>query len=80
MPQLVKNIIGIISSGTDGNVVLVKTITGEVQFEDYININGYTAFLQNLNKTEFTQSLEKPLLYGLVNLNNLKLITLEIDY
>ena len=80
MPQLVKNIIGIISSGTDGSVILVKNISGEVQQEDYVNINGYIAYLQNLTRTEYTQGLEKPLIYGLVNSHNLKSITLEIDY
>ncbi len=80
MPQLVKNIIGIISSGTDGNVKFINTITGEIQQEDYVNLNGYIAYLQNLSRTEYTQALDKPLLYGLVNSHNLKSITLEIDY
>lgn len=80
MPQLIKSVEGILHSTPICEVVYVKSITGEIQREDYINLNGFVAYLQNLSKTELTKSLTKPITYGLVNQYNLEIETLEISY
>jgi len=80
MPQLIRNIQGEIHTTPVGEVVLVKSITGEIQFEDYISMNGFVAFLQNLSKTEYTEALTIPNTFGMKNKYNLPMVTLEINY
>jgi len=80
MPQLLRNIQGEIHSTPIGSVAYVKSISAEIQREDYIDLNDFIAFLQNLSRTEYTQALTKPLVFGLVNQYNLTIETLEIDY
>ena len=78
--QLIKNIQGIVQPYLTGNVFYVTSIIGAIQQEDYINLHGYVAYLQNLTQTEDTQGLTQPLKYGLPNLNNIPMVTLQIDY
>lgn len=80
MPQLIQNIQASVKPYLTGNVFYVTSISGVIQEEDYINLRGYTAYLQNLTQTQYTQSLVMPLNYGLKNPNNVKMITLQIDY
>ena len=80
MPQLIKSVEGIIHSTPISEVIYVKSVTGEIQREDYINLNGFVAYLQNFSKTEVTQLLTKPITYGLVNQYNLQIETIEISY
>lgn len=76
--QLIKNIQGEINTESKGELALVKSIVGSIQLEDYINIHGFSAYLQNLTKTEYTESLTKPLTFGLKNQSSKPMITLEI--
>jgi len=80
MPQLIKNIQGSVKPYFIGNVYYVTYIMGQIQQEDFINLHGYTAYLQNLTQTEDTQALMMPLNYGLKNLDNIPMLTLQIDY
>lgn len=80
MPQLIKNIQGIIHENVDGSLVYHKTIISEIQKKDFISLNGFIAFLQNFSQTEYTEELIKPLTLGLVNQYNLPMITLIINY
>jgi hypothetical protein len=80
MPQLIKKIEGELIDLPIGNVQLITSVTGQVQEEDYINMNGMVAFLQNFSKIEDTEGLLKPINFGLRNTNNITMITLEIDY
>lgn len=80
MPQLIRNIQGEIHTTPVGEVVLVKSITGEVQLEDYISMNGFIAILQNLTRAEYTEALTIPITFGLKNKYNLPMVTLEISY
>jgi hypothetical protein len=80
MPQLIKNIQASVKPYLTGNVYCITNIMGQIQQEDYINLRGYTAYLQNLMQTEDTQSIISPLSYGLKNLDNIDMITLQIDY
>jgi len=80
MPQLIKKIEASIVEDLTGPVILVKSFIGEVQEEDYINLGGLVAYLQDFTKSDFTSALIKPLLYGLPNTYNLPVTTLNIDY
>ena len=80
MPQLIKNIQGIIHENVNGSLIYNKSITSEIQKKDFINLNGIIAFLQNFTKTEYTEELVQPLTFGLVNQYNLPITTLIINY
>jgi hypothetical protein len=80
MPQLIKNIQGEIHTSPISETVLVKSIIGTIQLEDYITMNGFEAYLQNLTRTEYTKALNKPLSFGLTNNYNIPMVTLEISY
>lgn len=80
MPQLIKNVQGEVHNETVGTVILIKSISGEIQREDYIDINGSTFYLQNFSKIEETSLLTTPLSIGLINKNNIDVVTIEINY
>lgn len=80
MPQLIKSTQGIVYDNNTSNVVYVKSIEGEIQREDYINVYGLVAYLQNLTKSEETELLVKPLSFGLKNSKNIPVRTLNINY
>ncbi len=80
MPKLLKNITGNVSGTYSTEINYVSVLTGEVQLEDYINLNGIICYLQNLKQTEYTEAMVKPLLYGLSNNHRLTVETLEISY
>lgn len=80
MPKLLKNITASLADDALGNVVLVKTIEGQVQGEDYINLGGLIAYLQDFSRIEETLVLNKPLTFGLKNNKNIKVININISY
>lgn len=80
MPKLIQNIQGQIIDNLTSEVILLNSIIGEVQQEDYIDINGLIAYLQNFKKIEKTSALTNPFNYGLKNKKNLPILTLNIDY
>jgi hypothetical protein len=80
MPQLLKKIEATSFDALSGDAILIKSVSGEIQEEDFINMGGFVAYLQNLSRTEETSALTKPLLYGLKNSKNLPIINLNINY
>lgn len=80
MPQLLKKVQGEILTNVIGDVTLVSNVYGQIQQEDYINLNGFVAYLQNFSKIEKTTELLTPMDFGLVNTNNIETKTLEISY
>jgi hypothetical protein len=80
MTQLVKIVEGSLIDEITDNVICVKSVIGEIQREDYININGFIAYLQDLSEVQVTSALTKPITFGLKNNRNIQLITLNIDY
>lgn len=80
MPILIKNIEGRVFGTNKTDVVLIKTIFGEIQKEDYIDFSSLTAFLQDFSKIEKTSGLTNPLNFGLKNTMNKQMITLNINY
>ena len=80
MPQLIKNIEAEELSLNTGSVQAINSISGLAQEEDYINMFGFVAYLQNFTKVEESVLLNKPLNFGLANRLNLPINELEIDY
>jgi hypothetical protein len=80
MPQLLKNIQGNVVENIMGSVIYVKGVTGEVQKEDYINLNGFVAYLQNFSRVRTLTELQAPSQFGLKNNYNVEINTLEISY
>lgn len=80
MPRLINNIEATLINDITGDVKLIYSVIGEFQQEDYINLSGFIAYLQNLNKTPKTKKLVKPLLFGLKNKYNLPINNINIDY
>lgn len=80
MAQLIKNIQGVFYDNPTSNVNYLKSIDSTIQQEDYIEIYGFIAYLQNFTEIPKTNLLKKPLLLGLKNSNNIAVINLNIDY
>lgn len=80
MPQLIKKIQGFMPLYLNGGTRYVKTISGIIQQEDYINIPNFVGLIQNLTHTELTLGMDLPITFGLKNQNNSPMITLNIDY
>lgn len=80
MIQLIKNISGNLTETITTNVILSKSVSGSLQQEDYIDLDGLNCYLQNFTRIQKTLSLRNPLIFGLKNKNNLPITTLEIDY
>ena len=80
MPKLLKSIQGNIVENIMGDVNYVIGVSGEAQLEDYINLNGFVAYLQNFSRVRSLTELQTPLEFGLKNTYNVEMSTLEISY
>lgn len=80
MPQIIKNIQAEELVLNTGNVFGAKSLSGLVKEEDYVDLYGYVAYLQNFTRAEDTVLLKKPLSFGLKNRLNLPINNLEINY
>jgi hypothetical protein len=81
MLKLIKNIQGELLTSKVGSVNMHNGISAIIQMEDYINVYGFEAFLQNYTKVEEPREfLEIPLNFGLPNEYKLDVQTIEIDY
>lgn len=80
MPTLIKSIEAKFYDNHNTNIRYVKSLTSNLQKEDYINIYGLEAYLQNFSKTEQTYLLETPIEFGLKNQYNIPLVNITIDY
>jgi hypothetical protein len=79
MIQLIKNIEGNFVTEIKGNVNYVHSIQGDVQREDYVNIYGLTAFLQNFSQIPKTGSFAVPNLFGYTVPIGIKTQTIEFN-
>jgi hypothetical protein len=80
MPQLLKNIQGSIVENIMGDINYVIGVSGEIQREDYINLNGFVAYLQNFTRVMSLTEMQVPSEFGLKNTYNVEINTLEISY
>lgn len=80
MPQLIKNIQAEELVLNTGSVSGINSLSGVIKEEDYVQLYGFVAYLQNLTKVDETVLLTKPLNFGLKNRLNLPITDLEIDY
>jgi hypothetical protein len=80
MPQLLKSIQGNIVENIMGDINYVIGVSGEIQREDYINLNGFVAYLQNFTRVMSLTEMQVPSEFGLKNTYNVEINTLEISY
>lgn len=80
MTQLIRNIQGEVLTNVVDDIRYISNITGEIQREDYINLNGFIGYLQNLTRAEETAALIIPQSFGLKDSYNKTMVTLEINY
>lgn len=80
MPVYIKKVEGIILDTYLADVSFISIINADVQFEDYVNLESFIAFLQNFSKASEITNLEKPLTFGLKTQFNEQTINLEISY
>ncbi len=80
MPILIKNIKGEVVRSIDTNISYISMISGEIQREDYVYLNTFIGFTQNLSKTEETYGIVNPINFGLLDIYNKTEVTLEINY
>jgi len=80
MPILLKSVKSNVLDSYVGNLYFVSAIQASLQLDDYINVNGFIAYLQNYQYVESVTKLDKPIEFGLKNQYNLPTITLEISY
>ena len=78
MAYLIKKIEGIIPLNINSNVTILNSVESDFQREDYINLIGFKAYLQDMSRVEITQLLRKPLTFGLINI--VPSVTLQISY
>lgn len=80
MPKLITKIEGQVLDNFTGSLYVFNEVSGQIQTEDYINLNGFVAYLQNFTKVGYVQSLPRPSFFGLRNQYNLPTTTLQISY
>lgn len=80
MPKLIKNIQASVLDYHAGELYYFANVVGSVQFEDFIELNGFVAYLQDFRYVTTLETLDKPLRFGLKNQFNLPTTTLEISY
>lgn len=80
MSKLIRKIEGEILRNVIDDVKFITRVTGDVQREDFINLNEFTACLQNFSRIEetFPVNFNQPL--GLKNRLNQKVIDLNVNY
>lgn len=78
MPILIKSLESSILPHYVGDVKYIKSVIGDVEREDFVNLIGFKAYLQNMSRIEYTKSLQKPINFGLRN--TVPSVTLEINY
>lgn len=61
-------------------VSIITNIEALVKFEDYIQLNAFTAYLQNFTRAERVTFFKRQINFGLINTLSLPVTTLEIDY
>ena len=80
MIAVIKNLEAEILPTYTGNLYYFSSLSGQIQFEDYINISGFIGYLQNFTQAYYVETLQKPSLFGLKNQYNLPTVTLNISY
>ena len=78
MPILLKNIEGQILDNFEITTTLLKSVEGFYGEEDYINLGGFEAFLQNFKQASSVIDLTVPATFGLKN--NTDFVILNISY
>lgn len=80
MPTLITKIEAKLLDSYTGELYFFSSLGGEIQFEDYVELYDFIAYLQTFSKINYVESLQKPVQFGLKNQYNISTTTLEISY
>jgi hypothetical protein len=80
MPIILKTIEARILDNLVGDIDIITSIEAAIQFEDYVKLNAFTAYLQNFRKADSVTKFTNPLTFGLKNQYNLPVKTLDVSY
>ena len=80
MPILINSINALILDYYTTNNNRVNSLNSSIGIEDYVNLNGFIAYLQNFSKVTTIENVESPMSFGLKNQFNTSTIILEISY
>ncbi len=78
MPKLIKQVNSVILPHIISDVNYTKSVKGDIQREDYIDLIGFKAYLQDMSKIEYTILLQKPNSFGLRN--TVPSVTIQVNY
>jgi len=79
MPKLIRNITGSIYLPESGSVHFTKFIEGQLGQGDYFKVFGLEMFQQDFSRVEDSESLNKPINFGLKNQFRKTVVNLSID-
>lgn len=77
MPRIITKIEATLLETYTSDLYYISSVSGEIQFEDYIELNTLIAYLQNFTKVDYLEKLDKPVNFGLQNQYNLPTTILE---
>lgn len=80
MPIYIQKIEGVVLDTYLSDLSFINSISADMQFEDYVDLESFIAFLQNFSKVSKIESIQKPLTFGLKRQFNEQTINLEISY
>jgi hypothetical protein len=80
MIQLIQNIQGNVINEIKGNITNTNGVDAKIQREDYINIYGFTSFLQNFSNIPITSTITKPIFFGYNPPIGLTQKTIDVNY
>lgn len=78
MPRLLKNIETVIFDNFESTATLVRSVEGYYGEDDYINLGGFEAFIQDFRKVSEVTDYDVPPNFGLKN--NTTFTTIEISF
>jgi hypothetical protein len=81
MPNLIRNIVGVIYAPETAETRYVRNVEGEFGEGDYFNVLRLYVFQQDYSKVEAPlENIPKNQTFGLLTNNNRRVIELEISY
>ena len=80
MPIYIKKVEGVFLDTYLADVSFISLINAQIQFEDYVNLGDFIAFLQNFSKASEIENIQIPINFGLKKQFNQETINLEISY
>jgi len=78
MPKLLQNVQGQILDNFEATTIFVTSVEGFYGEDDYVNLGGFEAFLQDFRQAPTVTDLTVPATFGLKT--DIPFVTLNISY